>query len=52
MTTADSIADWLGVSPGEYRVWVQLVNNDNTPLDPPVIAGGSIIVAEDAERYY
>lgn len=50
--TADGIASWLGVLPGKYRVWVQLVNNDNTPLDPPVIAGGSIIVPLDAERYY
>jgi hypothetical protein len=49
--TADSIASWLGVLPGEYKVWVQLVNNDNTPLEPPVIAGGSIIVPIDAERY-
>ena len=49
--TADSIASWLGVLPGEYEVWVQLVNNDNTPLDPPMIAGGSIIVPIDAERY-
>jgi hypothetical protein len=50
--TADSITSWLGVLPGEYLVWVQLVNNDNTPLEPPVVAGGSIIVPVDAERYY
>lgn len=49
--TADGIASWLGVLPGEYKVWVQLVNNDNTPLDPPVVAGGAIIVPVDADRY-
>jgi hypothetical protein len=49
--TADSIASWLAVLPGEYDVWVQLVNNDNTPLEPPVIGGGSIIVPIDAERF-
>ena len=49
--TADSVASWLAVLPGEYDVWVQLVNNDNTPLEPPVIGGGSIIVPLDAERF-
>jgi hypothetical protein len=49
--TADSIASWLAVLPGEYNVWVQLVNNDNTPLEPPVIGGGSIVVPIDAERF-
>jgi hypothetical protein len=49
--TADSIASWLSVLPGEYKVWVQLVNNDNTPLEPPVIAGGTITVPFDANRY-
>jgi hypothetical protein len=27
---------WLGVRPGEHVFAVQLVNNDHTPLDPPV----------------
>ena len=49
--TADSIASWLAVLPGEYDIWVQLVNNDNSPLEPPVIGGGNIIVPLDAERY-
>jgi hypothetical protein len=49
--TADRIASWVSVLPGEYQVWVQLVNNDNTPFNPPVIAGGSIIVPIDADRY-
>jgi hypothetical protein len=49
--TGDSITSWVGVLPGEYKVWVQLVNNDNTPLEPPVLAGGSIIVPIEADRY-
>lgn len=48
--TTDSIVSWLGVLPGEYSVWVQLVNNDDTPLEPPVIAGATLIVPVDAER--
>jgi hypothetical protein len=51
VVTGDAITSWLGVLPGEYDVWVQLVNNDNTPLQPPVVSGGSIIVPIDAERY-
>ncbi len=49
--TTDRIVSWLGVLPGEYSVWVQLVNNDNTPLEPPVIAGATLIVPVDAVRY-
>jgi hypothetical protein len=49
--TTDSIISWFGVLPGEYSVWVQLVNNDNTPLEPPLIAGATIIVPIDAGRY-
>jgi hypothetical protein len=26
---------WNNVPPGEHTFWVQLVNNDNTPLQPP-----------------
>ena len=26
---------WDNVPPGEHTFWVQLVNNDNTPLQPP-----------------
>jgi hypothetical protein len=49
--SVDSIASWLGVLPGEYKVWVQLVNNDNTPLEPPVLSGGTVIVPLDVGRY-
>jgi len=49
--TTDSIVSWFGVLPGEYSVWVQLVNNNNTPLEPPVIAGATLIVPVDAGRY-
>jgi hypothetical protein len=27
---------WNNVEPGPHNFWVQLVNNDNTPLEPPV----------------
>jgi len=49
--STDGILSWFGVDPGEYKVWVQLVNNDNTPLEPAVTAGAVIIVPEDAGRY-
>jgi hypothetical protein len=26
---------WSNVSPGLHNFWVQLVNNDNTPIEPP-----------------
>jgi hypothetical protein len=26
---------WDNVAPGQHNFWAQLVNNDNTPLEPP-----------------
>ncbi len=51
VVTADTFVTWVNVVPGQYNVWVQLVNNDNTPLQPPVVAGATIIVPPDANRY-
>lgn len=51
VATTDNIVSWFGVKPGEYSLWAQLVNNDNTPLEPPVVAGATIIVPVDAGRY-
>jgi hypothetical protein len=28
---------WKNVTPGTHTFWVQLVNNDHTPLSPPVV---------------
>jgi plastocyanin len=36
--TADMSHSWQGVAPGSHTLAVQLVNNDHTPLVPPVIA--------------
>ncbi len=49
--TADSTITWTAVEPGQYTIWVQLVNNDNTPLEPPVVARAEVVVAEDAQRF-
>jgi hypothetical protein len=52
VVTTDSYVTWAGVDSGKYEVWVQLVNNDSTPLDPPVVARAELIVPQDASRYY
>jgi len=31
----DTSHTWNNVQPGTHTFWVQLVNNDNTPLEPP-----------------
>jgi hypothetical protein len=36
--TADTSYTWPGVGPGMHTLSVELINNDNTPLDPPVVA--------------
>lgn len=33
---------WLDIGTGPHTFWVELVNNDHTPLSPPVIAKSSI----------
>ncbi len=52
VSTTDSYVTWTGVQPGEYEMWVQLVNNDDTPLEPALTARTFIIVPIDAARYY
>jgi hypothetical protein len=37
MVTADTFRTWTNLAPGQHTFSVQLVNNDNTPLDPPVV---------------
>ena len=32
--STDTFYTWSNVSPGTHVFWVQLVNNDNTPLEP------------------
>jgi hypothetical protein len=36
-TSYQSSCTWYSVSPGTHTFSVELVNNDNTPLTPPVI---------------
>jgi hypothetical protein len=33
--STDTTYIWDGLKPGTHTFWVQLVNNDNTPLEPP-----------------
>ncbi len=33
---------WQNVPPGQHTFTVQLVNNDNTPLDPPVTVRANV----------
>lgn len=35
---------WLNVQPGTHMLSAELVNNDNTPLNPPVVTKTDIIV--------
>lgn len=35
---------WTGLKPGPHSLAVQLVNNDHTPLDPPVVAAVTVTV--------
>ncbi len=36
MITVEKSYTWENVLPGQHSFWVQLVNNDNTVLEPPV----------------
>lgn len=38
MVATDTSVTWEDVEPGEHTFYVQLVNNDHTPLEPPVTA--------------
>lgn len=42
--SAQTTYSWAGVNAGKYGVWVQLVNNDDTPLQPPATARVTIEV--------
>jgi hypothetical protein len=35
IASAEKSYTWENVSPGQHSFWVQLVNNDNTVLEPP-----------------
>jgi len=37
VAVADTTYTWTNVPPGQHLFSVQLVNNDGTPLDPPVV---------------
>lgn len=41
----NTTADWTNVQPGTHTLGVQLVNTDNTPLDPPIVVTATIIVS-------
>lgn len=41
---ADTSYTWENVSPGRITFRVQLVNNDNTPLDPPQVEETTVTV--------
>lgn len=42
--SATTTYTWPDVTPGEHTFAVQLVNNDHTPLDPPVVAEVTVTV--------
>lgn len=39
---------WKNVTAGAHTIWVELVNNDHTPLSPPVIDEVNVTVKGDA----
>ena len=40
--TTDTVYWWPDIGKGPHTFWVQLVNNDHTPLNPPVITKSSV----------
>jgi len=44
VATAATGCIWLGVAAGTHTLSVELVNNDHTPLVPPVVAKITVIV--------
>jgi hypothetical protein len=42
--SAQTSYTWHGLDPGTYGVWVQVVNNDGTPLSPAVTAHAAVTV--------
>ena len=45
VATAETSHTWSDLAPGKHTLWVQLVNNDDTPLDPPATAQVFVFVA-------
>jgi hypothetical protein len=37
---------WSDVAPGVHTFWAQLVNNDNTPLEPPAAVRVDVVATE------
>ncbi len=46
--TAETSYSWANVKPGTHTLSVELVNNDHTPLTPPVVAKVTIVVSTTA----
>ncbi len=46
----DTSVTWENVAPGKHTLGVQLVNNNHTPLDPPVTATVMVTVESPAEQ--
>jgi hypothetical protein len=44
VTALDNSFTWTGVLPGVHLLIAELVNNDYTPLNPPILAGTIITV--------
>jgi hypothetical protein len=47
VTTASKSYTWHNVGSGSHRVSVELVNNDHTPLNPPVVATTTVTVVPE-----
>jgi plastocyanin len=47
--TAKSTYTFEGVAPGSHTVYVELVNNNHTPLNPPVVAKTTVNIASAAD---
>ena len=47
-TTANTSFTFANVAAGTHTIWVQLVNNDHTPLVPPVLAKVVIVLSTAA----
>jgi len=43
--STDTSHTWSGIQPGRHTFWVQLVNNDNTPLQPQAAVRVYVTVA-------
>lgn len=47
VTTASTTYTWHNVGSGTHTLSVELVNNDHTPLDPPVVATMKVVVVPE-----